>query len=62
LPKIGNLVSGHANAYSYLPESVADFPDQNKFVDWIEKTGFQKSSFTELSFGIVSIHYGYKAN
>ena len=62
LPKIGNLISGHANAYSYLSESVADFPDQNKFVDWIEKTGFQKSSFTELSFGIVSIHYAYKAN
>ena len=60
LPKIGNLISGHSNAYSYLPESVANFPNQKKFVEWIEKTGFKKVSFAELTFGIVSIHRGFK--
>ena len=62
LPKIGNLISGHSNAYSYLPESVANFPNQKKFVEWIEKTGFKKVSFTELTFGIVSIHRGFKVS
>ena len=60
LPKIGNLVSGHSNAYTYLPESVAHFPDQKIFIEWIEKTGFKKVSFEELTFGIVSIHRGFK--
>jgi demethylmenaquinone methyltransferase/2-methoxy-6-polyprenyl-1,4-benzoquinol methylase len=60
LPKIGNLVSGHSNAYTYLPESVAHFPNQKTFVEWIEKTGFKKVSFEELTFGIVSIHRGFK--
>ena len=62
LPKIGNLISGHSNAYSYLPESVANFPSQKKFIKWIEKIGFKKVSFSELTFGIVSIHRGYKVS
>ena len=62
LPKIGNLISGHSNAYTYLPKSVANFPNQIKFVEWIEKTGFKKVSFAELTFGIVSIHRGFKVS
>ena len=62
LPKIGNIISGHSNAYSYLPESVANFPSQKKFIKWIEKIGFKKVSFSELTFGIVSIHRGYKVS
>ena len=62
LPKIGNIISGHSNAYSYLPESVANFPSQKKFIKWIEKIGFKKVSFSELTFGIVSIHCGYKVS
>ena len=62
LPRIGNLISGHSNAYTYLPESVANFPNQKKFAEWIEKTGFKKVSFAELTFGIVSIHRGFKVS
>ena len=62
LPKIGNIISGHSNAYSYLPESVANFPSQKKFINWIEKNGFKKVSFSELTFGIVSVHRGYKVS
>ena len=62
LPKIGNIISGHLNAYSYLPESVANFPSQKKFIKWIEKIGFKKVSFSELTFGVVSIHRGYKVS
>ena len=62
LPKIGNLISGHKNAYTYLPASVLEFPSQTDFIDWIENTGFNKTSFIELSFGIVSIHSSHKPN
>ena len=34
---------------------------QKKFLSWIEETGFQKVTFNKLSFGIVSIYFGYKA-
>ncbi|MCH8158131.1 MAG: bifunctional demethylmenaquinone methyltransferase/2-methoxy-6-polyprenyl-1,4-benzoquinol methylase UbiE [Nitrospinae bacterium] len=60
LPWVGNLVSGHDDAYSYLPESVAGFPDQSEFVCWMEEAGFQKASYRNLSFGIVALHCGYR--
>ena len=60
LPIVGKLISQHNNAYSYLPKSVAKFPDQNEFMKLMSKTGFQKVSLTKLSFGIVSIYLGYK--
>lgn len=60
LPRVGNLVSGHEDAYSYLPESVAGFPDQSEFVCWMEEAGFQKASYRNLSFGIVALHCGYR--
>ena len=60
LPKVGNLISGHSNAYTYLPESVANFPNQKEFNILIESSGFKNVSLLELSFGIVSIHRGYK--
>jgi len=60
LPKVGKLISGHSNAYSYLPKSVANFPNQKKFTKCIENAGFQNVFFTALTFGIVSIHSGNK--
>ncbi len=60
LPKVGSLISGHGEAYRYLPDSVADFPEQCEFVRWMGQAGFQKVSFKELTFGIVSVHHGYK--
>ena len=62
LPKVGNLISGHDEAYSYLPESVMGFPDQNEFVDWMKEAGFENVACRELTFGIVSLHYGHKGN
>ncbi len=60
LPKIGNLISGHSNAYTYLPGSVANFPNQKEFNKLIKSSGFINVSLLELTFGIVSIHRGYK--
>ena len=60
LPRIGKIISGHSNAYTYLPDSVSKFPSQKTFVSWIEEAGFEKVAFNNISFGIVSIHWGYK--
>jgi len=59
-PGIGKLFSKDARAYSYLPESVAAFPDGKKFVSLMEKVGFKSTKHRPLLFGICSIYTGIK--
>jgi len=61
LPLLGKLISGDSNAYSYLPDSVMQFPDNEKFVELMEKAGFTGSSQKSLSLGIAAIYTGYKS-
>jgi demethylmenaquinone methyltransferase / 2-methoxy-6-polyprenyl-1,4-benzoquinol methylase len=60
LPLIGRMVSGHKQAYTYLPESVSAFPDGNNFILLMEKAGFKSCKFKKLSFGIATIYEGVK--
>lgn len=59
-PSIGKLFSKDASAYSYLPESVAAFPDGENFVELMRKVGFQNTKHRPLAFGICSIYTGIK--
>ena len=59
-PGIGKLFSKDARAYSYLPESVAAFPDGEKFVALMQKAGFKNTKHRPLTFGICSIYTGVK--
>src|SRR5947209_7199486 len=45
LPAVGAVVSGHAQAYSYLPESVARFPDPSELAELMKRTGFCEVAF-----------------
>lgn len=59
LPKLGGLISGKQDAYSYLQESSKKFPCGKNFAELMMSTGkFSSVEFTELSFGIA---YIYKA-
>jgi len=60
LPVIGRLVSKHSTAYSYLPESVAAFPQEDEFINIMLKSGFSKAEFMSLSFGITNLYIGTK--
>ncbi|HET6992021.1 MAG TPA: bifunctional demethylmenaquinone methyltransferase/2-methoxy-6-polyprenyl-1,4-benzoquinol methylase UbiE [Bacteroidia bacterium] len=60
MPAIGKLFSKDKRAYTYLPESVMAFPDGEKFIDIMKKTGFSESSWQPLTFGIASIYVGKK--
>lgn len=62
LPLIGRMVSGHKQAYTYLPESVNAFPDGNNFIQLMERAGFSNCKFKKLSFGIATIYEGSKIN
>ena len=56
LPRIGRLVSHHADAYSYLPASVGTFPEPDAFVATLERAGFTSVRAHRLSFGIVYLY------
>jgi demethylmenaquinone methyltransferase/2-methoxy-6-polyprenyl-1,4-benzoquinol methylase len=58
LPVIGRLISGHRTAYSYLPQSVANFPDREKLAERMRRAGFTNVRWRQLTFGIAAIHVG----
>jgi demethylmenaquinone methyltransferase/2-methoxy-6-polyprenyl-1,4-benzoquinol methylase len=58
LPRIGGLVSGDAEAYRYLPESVKHFPQGEVLADRMRAAGFAAVTWTELSLGIAALHVG----
>jgi demethylmenaquinone methyltransferase/2-methoxy-6-polyprenyl-1,4-benzoquinol methylase len=58
LPLIGRLVSGHRTAYHYLPRSVENFPVEEELAKKLENAGFNKVTWTSLSFGVAAIHVG----
>ena len=60
LPRIGGWISGNANAYTYLPESIRTFPDQQALAAELEAAGFSEVAWTNLSGGIVALHRGKK--
>ncbi|GAB4330102.1 MAG: bifunctional demethylmenaquinone methyltransferase/2-methoxy-6-polyprenyl-1,4-benzoquinol methylase UbiE [Bacteroidales bacterium] len=60
LPLVGRLVSGDPAAYTYLPESVSQFPDGTDFLKILEDTGFHNTKHTSLTFGIASIYTGIR--
>jgi demethylmenaquinone methyltransferase/2-methoxy-6-polyprenyl-1,4-benzoquinol methylase len=58
LPLVGRIVSGHRWAYTYLPESVKEFPGPDDLAEMMRVAGFHESGFRLLSFGIAAIHWG----
>ncbi len=60
LPIVGRLISRHKTAYSYLPESVTNFPQGEAFKNLLKDSGFNKVGFKTLSFGIVTLYTGIK--
>ncbi|MBE2246463.1 MAG: bifunctional demethylmenaquinone methyltransferase/2-methoxy-6-polyprenyl-1,4-benzoquinol methylase UbiE [Candidatus Competibacteraceae bacterium] len=60
LPLWGRLVSKHASAYSYLPESVQAFPYGKNFTDLLAIAGFKQTGIRQLTFGVASIYTGIK--
>jgi demethylmenaquinone methyltransferase/2-methoxy-6-polyprenyl-1,4-benzoquinol methylase len=60
LPLVGALISGHPTAYQYLPDSIAQFPSQEKLKTLMSAAGFASVSVTSLTFGVAAIHVGEK--
>jgi demethylmenaquinone methyltransferase/2-methoxy-6-polyprenyl-1,4-benzoquinol methylase len=60
LPAIGARIANDADSYQYLAESIRMFPDQATLAGMMEKVGFERVKWQNLSGGIVAIHSGWK--
>ena len=62
LPRLGEWISGRKGAYSYLVESVQEFPIPKELSEMISQVGFGQISCYRLTGGIVTLHVAQKGD
>ena len=61
LPRIGNVISGsRMSAYTYLPESVLNFPNVDALADTMRECGLVNVTYHGRTLGIVTVHVGHR--
>lgn len=60
IPKLGQWITGDAESYQYLVESIRRFPDQKRFVRLIEAAGFRRAGYRNMTGGVVALHSGWR--
>ncbi|MEN3929691.1 bifunctional demethylmenaquinone methyltransferase/2-methoxy-6-polyprenyl-1,4-benzoquinol methylase UbiE [Microvirga sp. W0021] len=60
IPQIGKVVTGDADSYQYLVESIRKFPAPSVFARMIEDAGFKRVTHKPQTMGVVNIHSGWK--
>jgi demethylmenaquinone methyltransferase/2-methoxy-6-polyprenyl-1,4-benzoquinol methylase len=60
IPPLGRAVTGDAESYRYLVESIRKFPKPNAFAEMVGAAGFSRVSHQSLSGGIVALHSGWR--
>ena len=60
LPRIGKLITGDAESYRYLAESIRMHPGQAELTTMLKSAGFGHVDVHNLSAGVVALHAGIK--
>ena len=60
IPQLGRAVTGDADSYRYLVESIRQFPRPPVFAEMIRDAGFARVTWQLLSGGIVALHSGWR--
>jgi demethylmenaquinone methyltransferase/2-methoxy-6-polyprenyl-1,4-benzoquinol methylase len=60
LPLLGRLVTGDADSYRYLVESIRQHPDQEQLKKLMEQAGCTRVEYYNLTAGVVALHVGHK--
>lgn len=60
LPFVGKVISKNSSAYTYLPNSVAAFPEGEVFMNEMKKAGFKNPRQQRLTFGIATLYTASK--
>ena len=57
---MGELVASDRASYQYLVESIRKHPKQEALAQMMRDAGMRSVSYTNLTFGTVAIHSGFK--
>ncbi|HEY9497593.1 MAG TPA: bifunctional demethylmenaquinone methyltransferase/2-methoxy-6-polyprenyl-1,4-benzoquinol methylase UbiE [Terrimesophilobacter sp.] len=60
MPRVVGVASSNPEAYSYLADSIKDWPDQTTLSQWIRGAGFTRVAYRNLTAGVVALHRGHK--
>ena len=60
LPRLGRWVTGDADSYRYLAESIRMHPDQPTLAHMMEQAGLRRCSWNNLTGGVVAVHVGFR--
>lgn len=60
LPMFGKLFANRYEQYSWLPESLKNFPDSKELAAIFEDVGMERVETYHLTGGIAALHIGYK--
>jgi demethylmenaquinone methyltransferase / 2-methoxy-6-polyprenyl-1,4-benzoquinol methylase len=60
IPRFGKAITGDAEPYQYLVESIRKFPNQEDFATMIRQAGFSRVTYTNYTGGIAALHSGWK--
>lgn len=60
IPTLGRLLTGEAEAYTYLPDSTQEFLSAEQLEARLVDAGFHQVGFRRLMFGTMAIHWGIK--
>ena len=60
IPQFGKMITGDAEPYQYLVESIRKFPNQEDFAAMIRTAGFSRVNYTNYTGGIAALHSGWK--
>jgi demethylmenaquinone methyltransferase/2-methoxy-6-polyprenyl-1,4-benzoquinol methylase len=60
LPWLGRVVAQDEGSYRYLAESIRKHPDQETLKGMMQRAGFERVQYFNLTGGIVALHKGYK--
>ncbi len=56
LPVVARRLSGNAEAYEYLAESIRDWPPQHVLAGQVATAGWAAVSWRNLTLGVVALH------
>ncbi|MFK8912521.1 demethylmenaquinone methyltransferase [Streptomyces sp. YS-3] len=60
LPPVATAVSSNPDAYVYLAESIRAWPDQPALAARLQRAGWTRVAWRNLTGGVVALHRGYK--
>ncbi len=59
-PFVGGIISGKRTAYTYLPDSIKEFPEPEQIVEIMAQAGLDEIRFHRLTLGSATVHVGVR--